>query len=190
MKQGLLVVISGPSGAGKSTICHALEARGASCSISTTTRTPREGEVNGRDYYFTTKAHFEEEIKKGKFAEHAEVFGNHYGTANEPLEYAIRNGQVMVMDVDIQGAAQIRMRYPEALTIFLLPPDTDVLEYRLKNRGTDSPEEQARRLAKARLELTHQDEYNVCIVNQDLDDTINQIEELIKQKQTGLKQGE
>lgn len=174
--RGVLMIVSSPSGAGKTTLTRRLLEEFAgppnelAFSVSYTTRPQRLGEVEGRDYHFVTPAQFEDMVRRGEFAEHAFVFGNRYGTAQAPVEAALTRGRDVIFDVDWQGGAALAARWPDdALKIFILPPDLDILASRLLNRATDAPEVIERRLRKAIEELNHFDEYQHLIVNDDLD---------------------
>lgn len=166
---GLLCVVSGPSGSGKTTLCRAASADGSRhYSISATTRPPRPGEVNGRDYHFLTEAEFLAQIETGGFLEHAVVFGHRYGTLKSEVLPYLERGQDVLLDLDVQGAAQLRACPDEAIRrahcdVFLLPPRLEELRARLAGRHTDSPEAQARRLAAALDEIAHWREYDYIL---------------------------
>jgi len=172
-KRGTLMIVSSPSGAGKTTLTRRLLdefAAQLAFSVSYTTRPQRPGEIEGRDYHFVTPDQFEQMARRGDFAEHAFVFGNRYGTAQAPVEAALAAGSDVIFDVDWQGGAALAARWPDdSLKVFILPPDLEVLAARLQNRKTDAPEVIDRRLRKAIEELTHFDEYQQLIVNDDLD---------------------
>ena len=174
-RRGALLIVSSPSGAGKTTLTRRLLAEFSPpqqlvFSVSYTTRPQRPGEVEGRDYHFVTPEQFEAMVRRGEFAEHACVFGNRYGTAQAPDEAALDRGIDVIFDVDWQGGAMLAQRWPrDSLKVFILPPDLDVLASRLQGRATDAPEVIERRLRKAIEELTHYDEYQHLIVNDDLD---------------------
>ncbi len=155
-RRGVLVVVSGPSGAGKSTVCRELLRRlpDAVWSVSATTRPPRGREAEGRDYYFVARERFERMIQGGELLEWAEYLGNLYGTPRRPVEEALADGRVMVMEIDVQGGRQIAEKMPESLRVFLLPPSDEELARRLIRRRTETPEQQQRRLAKAQQETT------------------------------------
>lgn len=170
--RGVLVIVSSPSGAGKTTLTRRLltEHPGLEFSVSHTTRHPRPGEIDGRDYHFISKERFEEMVRSHEFAEHAFVHGNRYGTEEAPVETALAAGKDMIFDVDWQGGAALSKRWPkDSLKIFILPPDLDTLASRLRQRATDAPEVIHRRLQKAIEELEHFDEYQHLIVNDELE---------------------
>ena len=170
--RGVLVIVSSPSGAGKTTLTRRLltEHPGLEFSVSHTTRAPRGGEVDGRDYHFISTDAFQSMIERHEFAEHAYVHGNRYGTAEAPVETALAAGKDMIFDVDWQGGAALSKRWPkDSLKIFILPPDLSTLESRLRKRATDAPEIIDRRLQKAIEELEHFGEYQHLIVNDDLE---------------------
>jgi guanylate kinase len=171
--RGLLVIVSSPSGAGKTTLTRRLLAELSprlEFSVSHTTRPQRHGEVDGRDYHFITPAQFEEMIHRGEFAEHAFVHKNRYGTAQAPVEAALARGNDMIFDVDWQGGAALSERWPaDSLKVFILPPNLETLERRLRQRATDAPGVIDARLAKAIEELGHFGEYQHLIVNDELD---------------------
>ena len=166
-KTGLLFIISAPSGAGKSTLCRAVRERFADLvySISYTTRPPRGGEQNGVDYHFIAKGEFEKGIASGRWAEWAEVHDHYYGTSAEFLDRELSVGRDILLDIDIQGTRQILQRYPDGVTIFILPPSLEVLKSRLHFRDTDSPEVIAVRLKNAQEEIAQKDFYRHIITN-------------------------
>ena len=171
MRTGILLLVSGPSGSGKSTLCRQLTGEGeANFSVSCTTRPPRENEVDGRDYHFLTPDEFAARVAAGGFLEHAEVHGNHYGTLKSEVLERISAGTDVVMDIDVQGAAQVRAIRDEAITralvdVFVMPADEAELEARLTGRGTDSPEVIALRLRNAIDEMKHWPEYTYRLVS-------------------------
>jgi guanylate kinase len=168
---GVLFVLSGPSGVGKSTLIH--HARtvvpGLGFSVSATTRDPREGEVDGRDYHFLDRSRFEAMLADGAFLEHAEVYGRYYGTPAGPIREAMGRGESILLDIDVQGAAQVRAALPEAVTVFILPPDRASLRARLQGRGTDSEAIIDGRMRKADEQLAACGSYDHLIVNDDLE---------------------
>jgi guanylate kinase len=170
----LLFVISAPSGAGKTTVCRALRRRFPDLiySVSHTTRTPRDGEREGVDYHFISEARFKDRIESGEWAEWARVHGHFYGTAAATIDRALAAGRDVLLDIDVQGARQIVRRYPECITIFILPPDIDTLRRRLFGRGTESADHVARRLKVAETELAQRDFYRHTVVNDRLEETV------------------
>jgi guanylate kinase len=192
----LLIILSSPSGAGKTTLARRLLSTdpAVTFSISATTRSPRPGEVHGREYHFVTRAEFEAMAARGDLLEHAEVFGNLYGSPRAPIEQAMREGRDTLFDIDWQGGQQIR-NSPlgrEVVSIFILPPSMAELERRLQSRGLDSPEVIAGRMARAMDETSHWAEYDYVLVNRDLDETdakvrrIVEVERLRRERQPWL----
>lgn len=170
-ERGKLIVISGPSGAGKSTVVFkAIEGREDFCfSTSVTTRAPRPGEVDGREYFFIDRARYDEMVRNGELLEHAEYVTNGYGTPRFFVEQKLSEGMNVVLDIEIQGARQVIAKMPEAVTIFIIPPSIEELRRRLVNRGTDTPEAIEGRLRRARQEYAEADFYDYLIVNDDAD---------------------
>jgi guanylate kinase len=177
-KRGHLYVIAAPSGAGKTSLLKALLARrpGVSFSVSCTTRAPRAGEVDGRDYHFIGREEFARLIAADEFIEHANVFGNLYGTRRSVVETALAGGRDIILEIDWQGAQQVRERLPEAVHVFILPPSRAELEGRLRKRGSDSEEAIARRLRESVLEMSHWGEFDYVIVNRDFDRALGELE--------------
>ncbi|MFC3061222.1 guanylate kinase [Paenirhodobacter populi] len=182
-RRGLLIILSSPSGAGKSTLTRRLMAWDTTLrfSVSATTRPPRPGEVEGKDYYFTTREEFMRMVAEGRMLEHAEVFGNFYGSPRDPVEAAMLEGRDTVFDVDWQGGQQIRRSAlgKDVVSIFILPPTIADLESRLRGRGQDSEEVIARRMAKSRDEISHWAEYDYVIVNHELDQAENDLRTIL-----------
>lgn len=174
---GGVLVVTGPSGVGKGTLIQKLLERvpGLSLSVSATTRPPRPGEVNGRDYHFLKPEDFEKRLLRGEFLEHAVYAGNQYGTPRSEIDRA-RDG--LVLEIEVEGARQVRERLPEALQVFIAPPSPEALEERLLGRGTDSEEQMQRRLARAEEELAARDEFKHVIVNDDLEKAVAELERL------------
>ncbi len=168
---GNLFIISAPSGAGKTSLVRALLRTDIelSLSISYTSRPPRPEEMDGCDYHFVSREVFEQMLERGEFLESAEVYGNYYGTSQEWINEAISSGRDILLEIDSQGAQQVRGVFPKAVGVFILPPSLAVLETRLHNRGQDSPEVIARRVAAAREEIGHVSEYDYVIINEELD---------------------
>ncbi len=182
---GILFIISAPSGSGKSTLVSELrkQVSGVDFSVSWTTRPPRGSEENGREYYFASREQFEQMIAEGKFLEHAEVFGNYYGTARQSLEDARRLGHDLLLDIDVQGAGQVRDTMPEAVSIFVLPPTPKVLRTRLRNRsraeGVVNEAELYRRLSEASREIEKYRDYSYILINDILDRAVAQLEAIV-----------
>ena len=179
-RRGQMVVISGPSGAGKSTLCKMLmrDPR-VRFSISATTRKPRSGEIDGREYHFVSPERFRELITEGAFIEHAEVHGNLYGTLRAPMEEALARGQIYLLEIDVQGANQLKALGEPGVYVFVAPPDAETLRKRLIGRGTDQPEVIERRLKKAEDELRERVRYDHVVVNDDLERSLAEIRKLI-----------
>ena len=191
---GLLLVVSGPSGVGKTTIVHRVRERlGGQFSVSATTRPKSLAEVNGEDYLFVSPSEFERLKSNDAFLEHAEVFGRHaYGTPREPVENALRDGDLILLDIDVQGAIQIREHMPSAYMIFILPPSDEELRHRLETRGREDEEAIVRRFAEARREIdlaTSRTLYDAFIVNANLDRAVDEACRLVSERRntTALK---
>ena len=177
--RGRMLVISGPSGCGKSTICkRLLEDPRVEFSVSATTRTPRAGEVDGRDYHFLSREVFEKKVDAGEFIEWAEVHGNLYGTLRAPLDRALAEGRFVLLEVDVQGGAKLKSLGIPGLYVFIAPPDMETLRRRLEGRGTDTPAVIERRLEKAHQEMNARPRYDHVIVNDDLERTLREVRRL------------
>lgn len=181
MKRGRLYVIAAPSGAGKTSLLRALLQRrpGLGFSVSCTTRKPRAGEQDGKDYHFIDREAFERLRVAGEFIEHANVFGNLYGTRRSVVEAALAEGRDLVLEIDWQGAKQVRQHLPEAVQLFILPPSRAELEARLRKRGSDSEEAIARRLRESALEMSHWREFDYVIVNRGFDTALADLESIL-----------
>ena len=194
-RRGLMLVLSSPSGAGKSSISRALLARDGNIvmSVSYTTRAPRPGEVDGKDYHFVDEAHFTDLVANDGMLEHARVFDHHYGTPRAPVETAMAQGRDVLFDIDWQGTQQLAQNArADLVSVFILPPSMEELERRLHSRAQDTAEVVKRRMAKAGDEMSHYREYDYIIVNRDLEDSIVRVqgilnsERLKRDRQIGL----
>ncbi len=177
----IIYIVSAPSGSGKSTLVNELfkMVSHLDFSISYTTRPPRGSEQNGKEYFFVTREEFEAMIAAGEFLEHAEVFGNYYGTARRFLREAEAHGNDLLLDIDVQGAKQIKEAIPEAVSIFILPPDREKLEWRLRHRGLDSEMVIRRRLDTARREIENYSKYDYILVNNLLEQSADQLKDIV-----------
>jgi guanylate kinase len=180
-RRGRLFVIAAPSGAGKTTLVRALMGREPSLrfSISCTTRQQRPNEVHGRDYFFVSRDEFARMAEAGEFLEHARVFDNDYGTPRRQVEASLAAGQDLILEIDWQGAAQVRSALPESVSIFILPPSREELERRLRGRGTDSEEVIQRRLRDAAADMAHWREFDYVVVNDDFDDALSRLQAVV-----------
>lgn len=192
MRRGLLIILSSPSGAGKSTLARRLRVWDESIrfSVSATTRAPRDGEVDKKDYYFVSEEQFRRFVAEKEMLEHAQVFGNYYGSPREPVERAIEDGRDILFDIDWQGAQQISKSTlsQHVLSIFLLPPSIDELKRRLVSRGQDSAETITRRMEKSWDEISHWDGYDYVIINDELTETEQKLKSIIVAERLRLSQ--
>jgi len=181
---GRLIVVSGPSGVGKGTICKALLKRNPSLalSVSTTTRMPRTGDVDGVTYYFRTVEQFEAQIEAGDFLEWAVYNRNYYGTGRLPVMERLAAGRDVLLEIDVQGALKVKEAFPSAMYIFIVPPDDSALAERLRKRGTDSAEDIERRIAEAEREMELREHYDYVVVNDNLKDAVREVEKIINKK--------
>ena len=191
--KGNLFILSAPSGAGKSTLYKALLSQDnqVRISISHTTRAARTGEEHGREYYFTDVEDFLDMIAEDAFFEHAQVFDNYYGTSKASIFTMLEEGLDVILEIDWQGARQVRQLYPDAMGIFILPPSLASLEERLRGRGTDADDVIQRRMSKAVNEMSHYDEYDFVIVNDDFDTALSQLQSIftaMRSKTTVMKE--
>ena len=182
MNKGVLVVVSGLSGAGKGTICKRLLEKYPDyvLSVSVTSRKPREGEEHGREYFFITKEEFEDRINQGKLLEFAQYVGNYYGTPKDWVEEQLNAGKDIVLEIELQGAFQVRKKIPEAVLIFVLPPDMEELKRRLVNRGTETMEEIDRRIQRAMEEMEFVPEYDYVIINEDVEKSVDMLHNIVR----------
>ncbi len=182
MAKGKLFVLSGPSGTGKGTICKEVLDRNddIKLSISMTTRNPREGEVDGVHYIFTDKEAFEKLIDMEGFIEYADVYGNFYGTPKKEVEDWLKNGDDVLLEIDVQGAIQVKENFPDSILLFILPPSIEILRNRLEGRGTDDQDVIERRMANATKEIQLVHKYDYSVVNDKLDEAVSAVESIIK----------
>ncbi|MBQ3022854.1 MAG: guanylate kinase [Clostridia bacterium] len=180
-EKGLLIVVSGPSGAGKGTICQEFMKSHPDCalSVSATTRAPREGEVHGVNYFFLSHDEFKKKIDEDGFLEHAIFCENYYGTPKDEVLRMIESGKNVILEIEVQGALQVRSHYPEAVFVFVIPPSLEELEERLRGRGTESDEVIAKRLERAKAEFNYVPKYNYILVNDTVNDAVKRLEAII-----------
>ncbi|MDE7165227.1 MAG: guanylate kinase [Clostridiales bacterium] len=188
MNKGLLFVVSGPSGAGKSTICtRVIEKTGMKQSVSVTTRPPRPHEVEGVDYFFRTEEQYQQMIAAGEFLETAEVHKNFYGTPKAPVFENLENGYDMLFDIDYHGARAIKRKYPDAIAIFIMTPDFETLEERLRNRGTETEASLKTRLSAAKRELGKYELYDYIVFNDNADQAIQEVLDIVTAEKRKIK---
>ena len=179
--QKKLIILTGPSGVGKGTVIKEIlgKEKNISLSISATTRKPREGEKDGENYYFLNEEKFKEMIEQNLFLEWAQFAGNYYGTPLSSVNEKIKNGFKVLLEIEVEGAKQIKEKFPDSLSIFLLPPDKEELERRIRNRGTEKEESIKRRLSRANYEISVSNEFDFALINYDVDETAKRIIKLI-----------
>lgn len=178
--KGKLFIISGPSGAGKGTICKRLiDETQVEISVSMTTRQPRAGEVDGKSYYFTTKEDFLKEVEADGFLEWAEVYGNYYGTPKAKVDEKLAAGIDVVLEIDIQGALNVKEAYPEGIFIFILPPSMAELRKRITGRGSETEESLKLRLSQTLKEVSYIDKYDYCVVNGELEEAVTRVKSIV-----------
>ena len=177
-----LIIITGPSGVGKGTVVKELVDRNKDIwlSISATTRNPRMGEKDGENYYFISDERFKDMIDKKEFLEWAQFAGNYYGTPLSTVNEKIEKGFVVLLEIEVEGAKQIKEKFPESLSIFLLPPSKEELEKRIRNRGTEKEEAIDRRLSRANYEIASSDQFDFVLTNHDVDETVKEVFKIIK----------
>ena len=176
-----LIIITGPSGVGKGTVVKAILKKDINIwlSISATTRRPRKGEIDGKDYYFLTTKKFKEMIKNEMFLEWAEFAGNYYGTPMNIINEKIKNGNKVILEIEVEGAFQVRKKFPETISIFLLPPNKQELEKRIRNRGTDNEISILKRLERADFEMSSSKDFDYVLKNYEIDKTADEILKII-----------
>jgi guanylate kinase len=181
MTNGKLMVLTGPSGVGKGTLVRSLLQRHSQLylSVSVTTRSPREGEIEGQHYYFVSRSQFSDMIAAGEFLEWAEFAGNFYGTPIASVKQHIQEGKFVLLEIELEGARQIKNTFPDAVRIFILPPASDELERRLRSRGQDADDAIARRLQRAKEEIDAAGEFDFQVINDDLDEALKRLESIL-----------
>lgn len=186
MQAGKLIVLTGPSGVGKGTLLRTLLRKHPELylSVSATTRQPRPGEINGQHYYFINRDKFEQMIEAGELLEWAEYAGNYYGTPRSPVERQIQQGQSVILEIELVGARKINKTFPEAFRIFIMPPSLEELERRIRSRGQDSDEAISRRLEHARVEIEAAGEFDLQVINENLEKALHRIEAALFDSET------
>ena len=186
MRKGSLYVFTGPSGAGKGTLLSRLREQDDRLfySISATTRAPRPGETDGVQYYFLSKADFEEKIAQNAFLEHARYVDNYYGTLEAPVNEKLEEGYDVILEIEVQGAMQVHKKRPDAVMVFIAPPSFEELAARLRGRGTEDEEKVRKRLETAREELKQQDRFDYVVVNDEIDRAVDEIKDILAKRRT------
>ncbi len=181
MSRGKLFIVSGPSGAGKSTVCKIVRLKlGINLAVSATTRSPRIGEINGREYHFLTMEQFQNKIENGEFLEHANVHGNYYGTLKSEVDTRLEKGEDIILEIDVQGGLQVKEKYPEAMLVFFKTPTKEDLEKRLRGRGTEDEETVRVRLENSLKELEYEEEYDKTVINTTIEQACESLIRIIK----------
>ncbi len=192
MQKGLLIVVSGASGTGKGTVCKKIlsDLPEVAYSISATTRAPRPGEVDGKEYYFLSVEEFKSWIADGKFLEHAEVYGNFYGTPLNKIEERLNRGEDILLEIDVQGALNVKRKCSEGVYIFLLPPSLEELKRRIEGRGTETPESLSRRMKNALAEINVGLEYDYVVVNDSIENAAEKIKAILTAERLKVSRNE
>lgn len=189
MSRGLLFVISGPSGAGKGTICQRLKEQGTiELSVSMTTRKPRPGEEEGKNYYFVSEEKFIETINRDGFLEYAKVYGNYYGTPKDIVLEKLAKNKDVVLEIDIQGALKVKESYPKGVFIFILPPSMAELRKRITGRGSESEEDINLRLGETLKEVAYIDRYDYCVINDEIEEAVQRVTDIINVEHSKVTQ--
>lgn len=188
-KKGLLIVISGPSGAGKGTVIKLLKERipELSYSVSVTTRAPRDGEIDGKDYFFRTYEQFKQMVHEQAFLETAEVYGNYYGTPKAYVEKLLKDGKDVILEIDTVGAGNVKKQFPDAVLIFIAPPSAESLKERLEKRGTETDSVKARRLEASEKELASINKYDFIVINQEVECCTEEVKSIITAMHCAVK---
>ena len=188
MREGRLFVFSGPSGVGKGTVCKELvKDPSLKLSISMTTRSPREGEQEGISYFFVSREEFEETIKEGGLLEHAKIYENYYGTPRKAVMESLKAGYDVILEIEMQGALQVKSSFPDAILVFILPPSMEVLRQRLIGRSTETPEQLALRMKGTLQEMQYIKDYDYYLINDDLDACVSDARSIIKAERFKLR---
>ncbi|MDI9482002.1 MAG: guanylate kinase [Bacillota bacterium] len=182
MKSGLLVVVSGPAGVGKGTVVSRARKKNKNIvySVSATSRKPRPGEKDGTNYYFVSRERFKEMIRKQELVEWVEYCGNFYGTPRAYVEEQLKKGRIVLLEIEVKGASNIKKQYPECVSIFIAPPDLDELKKRITNRGTEPPDVIEERMRRAEKEMEHISEYDYVVINDTVDNSSNRLLEILE----------
>lgn len=189
MSRGLLFIISGPSGAGKGTICQRLKEEGViELSISMTTRKPRPGEIDGKNYYFASEEEFIETINNGGFLEYAKVYGNYYGTPKDIVLKKLEQNKDVVLEIDIQGALQVKESYPKGVFIFILPPSMAELRKRITGRGSETEADINLRMGETLKEVAYIDRYDYCVINDEIEEAVHRVADIINAEHSKVTQ--
>lgn len=188
MKPGLLIVVSGPAGVGKGTVVSLVRQRDRDVifSVSATSRSPRPGEIDGVNYFFITRERFQEMIRDNELLEWVEYCGNYYGTPRAYVEDELRKGRIVLLEIDVEGANNVKRQYPQCVSVFIMPPTLEELRSRITKRGTETPEVIEKRLQRAENEMQHSSEYDYVIVNQTAEEAADRFLEIIRQKREQL----